>query len=63
MDKEARLPPLEIVVPVVMSCALLWWGSQGMNWSTRLAVAAITLVVVIGIVLAEHAGYLPDFHR
>lgn len=57
------MPPPEIVVPVVMSCALLWWVSQGMTWSRRLAVAAITLVVIVAIVLAERAGYLPDFRR
>lgn len=49
--------PLEIVVPVVMGCALLWLISRGMNWSTRLVVATITLVIVIGIILVERAGY------
>ncbi|MDQ8728862.1 hypothetical protein RCO31_14145 [Bradyrhizobium sp. LHD-71] len=58
-----RLVPLEIVVPVIMSCALLWWVSRGMTWSTRLIVAAITLVVVICIVLFERAGYWPDQFR
>ena len=57
------MPPLDIVVPVVMSCALLWWISRGMAWSTRLAVAAITLAVVVGIFLAERAGYWPGFRR
>ena len=57
------MPSLEIIVPVVMSCALLWWVSQGMAWSTRLVVAAITLVLIVGVVLAERAGYLPDFGR
>ena len=57
------MPPLEIVVPAVMGCALLWWVSQGMTWSRRLAVAAITLVVIVCIVMAERAGYLPNFRR
>jgi hypothetical protein len=48
---------LDIIVPVIMSCALLWWVSRGMNWTTRLVVAAITLVVVICIVLFERSGF------
>jgi hypothetical protein len=47
---------LDIIVPVVMSCALLWWVSRGMSWTTRLAVTVITLVVIIGIVLFERSG-------
>jgi hypothetical protein len=48
--------PLDIVVPVVMSCALLWWVSCGMSWTTRLAVAAVTLAVIICIVWLERSG-------
>ena len=51
------MPPLEIVVPVIMSCALLWWVSRGMSWSTRLAVAAVTLIMVVIIVTIERAGF------
>ena len=47
---------LDIVVPVAMSCALLWWVSRGMSWTTRLAVAAITLAAIICIVLFERSG-------
>ncbi len=54
---------LEIVVPVLMSCALLWWISRGMSWTNRLIVAAITLVVVIVIVAIEQSGYWPDQFR
>jgi hypothetical protein len=49
--------PLDIIVPVVMSCALLWWVSLGMSWTTRLAVTVITLVVIIGIVWFERSGF------
>jgi hypothetical protein len=45
----------DIVIPVLMGCALLWWISRGMNWSTRLIVAAITLVVIMGILLLERS--------
>jgi hypothetical protein len=46
----------EIVVPVLMSCALLWWVSRGMNWIARLTVVAITLALIIFIVLLERSG-------
>ncbi|MEA2881934.1 MAG: hypothetical protein QOH32_1190 [Bradyrhizobium sp.] len=47
---------LDIVVPVLMSCALLWWVSRGMTWTTRLAVTAITMALVVGVVLIERAS-------
>jgi hypothetical protein len=48
---------LDIIVPVVMCCALLWWVSRGMSWSARLLVSAITLAAIIGIVLFERSGF------
>jgi ABC-type amino acid transport system permease subunit len=47
---------IDIIVPVLMSCALLWWVSRGMTWTTRLAVTAITLALIGGVVLFERAG-------
>jgi hypothetical protein len=47
---------LDIIVPVLMSCALLWWVSRGMTWTTHLAVAAVTLVAIIVVVLFEQSG-------
>jgi hypothetical protein len=46
---------LDIIVPVIMCCALLWWVGRGMNWTTRLTVAAVTLAVIIFIVLWERS--------
>jgi hypothetical protein len=51
-NAEAKLR-LDTIIPVVMSCALLWWVSRGMSWTTRLVVAAITLAVIICILLFE----------
>ena len=48
---------LDTLIPVLMSCALLWWVSRGMGWTTRLVVAAITLAVIIGILLFERSGF------
>lgn len=45
----------DIVIPVLMGCALLWWISRGMTWRTRLMTAAIALVVIVGILLVERA--------
>jgi hypothetical protein len=39
-----------------MSCALLWWVSRGMSWTTRLVVAVVTLVLILCIVFFERAG-------
>jgi len=47
---------LDVVVPVLMGCALLWWVSRGMTWTTRLAVTAATLVLIVCVVLVERAS-------
>ncbi|WP_167558551.1 hypothetical protein [Bradyrhizobium canariense] len=47
----------EIIVPVVMCCAMLWWIGRGMSWTARLAVTAITLVVIICVLLFERRGF------
>ena len=47
---------LDIIVPVVMSCAPLWWVSRGMSWTTRLVVTVITLAVIFCILLFERSG-------
>jgi hypothetical protein len=49
---------LDIIVPVIMSCALLWWiGRRRMDWTTRLAVTSVTLVVIVCIVLFERSRF------
>jgi hypothetical protein len=48
---------LDIIVPVLMSCALLWWVSRGMSWTTRLIVTAIALAVIICVLLFERSGF------
>jgi hypothetical protein len=48
---------LDIIAPVMMGCALLWWVSRGMSWTRRLVVTAITLVVIICVLLFERSGY------
>jgi hypothetical protein len=48
---------LDIIIPVIMSCALLWWVSRGMTWTTRLVVAVVTLMLIICILLSERSGF------
>ena len=47
---------LEIIVPVIMGCAMLWWVSRGMSWTTRLVVTVVTLAVIVVVVLFERSG-------
>jgi hypothetical protein len=49
----AEAPQLDLIMAVVMYCALLWWVSRGMSWTQRLATAAVTLALVICVVLIE----------
>ena len=53
------MPSLDIIVPVVMSCALLWWVGRGMTWTRRLTVAAVTLILIVIIVVVERGGFEP----
>jgi hypothetical protein len=43
----------DIIVPVLMYCALLWWVGRGMSWTARLATAAVTLVLIVCVLLVE----------
>jgi hypothetical protein len=44
---------LDIFVPVLVYCTLLWWVGRGMSWTARLATAAIALVLVGCVLLVE----------
>ncbi|RTE88632.1 hypothetical protein [Bradyrhizobium sp. LVM 105] len=47
---------LDLIVPVVMYCALLWWVGRGLSWTARLATAVVTLVLIVGVLLVERGG-------
>lgn len=53
---QADLMRLDILVPVLMYCALLWWVGRGLSWPARLATAAVTLAL-IGVVLLVERGW------
>ena len=44
---------LDIKMPTLMGCALLWWISRGMTWTRRLAIAGITLAIITVILFVE----------
>jgi hypothetical protein len=48
---------LNIIVPVLMCCAMLWLVGRRFGWSTRLVVTAITLVLIICVLLVERGGF------
>lgn len=50
--------PLEIIVPVLMGVALLWYIGRGIDWTAKLIAAAVTLVLVLLIVAAERGGWI-----
>ncbi|WP_168202813.1 MULTISPECIES: hypothetical protein [unclassified Tardiphaga] len=43
----------DILIPVLMGCALLWWIGRGIGWTAKLAVAAVTLAVIAAVLLFE----------
>ena len=43
----------DIVIPVLMGCALLWLIGRGIGWSAKLAVAAVTLALIAGVLWLE----------
>ncbi|TYL84525.1 hypothetical protein FXB40_44825 [Bradyrhizobium rifense] len=42
---------LDLLVPALMYCALLWWVGRGLSWTARLATAVVTLVLIVGVLL------------
>lgn len=46
---------LDIIVPVVMCCALLWWFGRGMSWTQRAVVTVVTLALIVGILWFERS--------
>lgn len=48
---------LDIIVPVILGCAMLWWVSRGISWIRLLAVAAVTLALIAIILWVERSGF------
>lgn len=50
--------PLDIIVPVLMCAALLWWIGRGMSARSMLIATAATLAVIVGVLLIQSSGWL-----
>lgn len=48
--------PLDLVVPVVMYCAMLWWIGRRFNWTQRLVITVVTLTLILVVLLVERGG-------
>ncbi|MBB5051057.1 MAG: hypothetical protein Q7V17_14805 [Afipia sp.] len=49
--------PLDIIVPILMGAALLWWIGRGMGGRSMLIATAVTLAVIVGVLLVQNAGW------
>jgi hypothetical protein len=49
--------PLELIVPILMYCAMLWWIGRRFSWTQRLVVTAVTLTAILVVVLFERGGF------
>lgn len=49
--------PLEIVVPILMYCAMLWWIGRSFSWTQRLTIGAVTLAIILVVILFERRGF------
>lgn len=48
--------PLDIIVPILMGAALLWWIGRGMGGRAMLIATAVTLAVIVGVLVVQNAG-------
>ncbi|HAO41827.1 MAG TPA: hypothetical protein DEA80_18380 [Afipia sp.] len=55
--KPRMSTPLDIIVPVLMGAALLWWIGRGMGGRSMLIATAVTLAVIVGVLLIQNAGW------
>ena len=51
------LTRLDLLVPLVMYCALLWWVGRGMSWTAKLSIAVVTLVLIAIVVTVERGWH------
>ena len=48
---------LDLLVPALMYCALLWWVGRGLSWTAKLATAVVTLVLIVVVVMVERGWH------
>jgi hypothetical protein len=42
---------LDLIVPVIMGCALLWWVGREMSFTARLTVSAVTAALILVVLM------------
>lgn len=50
--------PLDIIIPLLMGAALLWWIGRGMSRRSILIAIAFTLGVIVTVLLIQTTGWL-----
>jgi low affinity Fe/Cu permease len=45
---------LEIIVPILMCAALLWWIGRGLKTRSMLIATAVTLAVIVCVLLVQN---------
>jgi len=48
---------LDLLVPALMYCALLWWVGRGLSWIAKLTTAVVTLVLIVVVVMVERGWH------
>jgi hypothetical protein len=48
---------LDLLVPALMYCALLWWVGRGLSWTAKLATAVVTLVLIVVVMMVERGWH------
>jgi len=47
---------VEILVPALMGCAMMWWMGLAMSWGARVVVSTITVVLIIAVLVLGRVG-------
>ena len=48
---------LDLLVPVLMYCALLWWVGRGLSWTARITTVVVMLALIAIVVTVERAWH------
>ncbi|WP_271602806.1 hypothetical protein [Bradyrhizobium sp. CCBAU 45384] len=48
---------LDLLMPVLIYCALLWWVGRGLSWTARIATAVVTLALIAIVVTVERGWH------
>ena len=46
---------LDVIMPVLMGAALLWWIGRRMSGRSLLITTAVTLAIIVGVLLVQNS--------